>query len=149
MLYPGVVHVLRQMHSAGLRLGILSSNTPENIQICLRVNGVADLFEFTAGCFKLLGKARGLKRVIKQEKLHKREVLYIGDELRDVAAAQKAGIDVAAVGWGLNDWPTLARAEPTHQVAIPEELLAITGVWNSGSPAADPVGQHAESRCFD
>ncbi len=127
--FPGVVRVLRQMRTAGLRHAILSSNSPENIQACLLANGVADLFEFTAGCFKLMGKARGIKRAIKQQGLAKREVLYVGDELRDVQAAHKAGIHVAAVAWGINNWETLASADPTHQVATPEELLAITGVW--------------------
>lgn len=124
-LYPGIVRVLKQTHDAGLRHAILSSNSPENIQACLQANGIAQYFDFTAGCFKLLGKARGIKRVIKQYKLMKKEVLYIGDEVRDVAAARKAGIDVAAVSWGINDWSTLADAEPTHQVASPEELLSI------------------------
>lgn len=124
-LYPGILRVLKQTRAAGLRHGILSSNSPENIQACLQANGIADLFEFTAGCFKLLGKARGIKRVIKQKHLVKKDVLYIGDEVRDVVAARKAGIDVAAVGWGINDWKTLADEEPTHQVATPEELLTI------------------------
>lgn len=124
-LYPGIVRVLKQTHDAGLRHAILSSNSPENIQACLQANGIAQYFDFTAGCFKLLGKARGIKRVIKQYKLTKKDVLYVGDEVRDVAAARKAGIDVAAVSWGINDWNTLADAEPTHQVATPEELLSI------------------------
>jgi phosphoglycolate phosphatase len=125
-LYPGLVRVLKQTRAAGVKHAILSSNSPENIQAFLQANDIADLFEFTAGCFKLLGKARGIKRVIKQRKLLKREVLYIGDEVRDVLAARKAGIDVAAVSWGINDFKTLAGEEPTHQVTTPEELLMVT-----------------------
>ncbi len=132
-LYPGLVRVLKQSRSAGIRHAILSSNSPENIQAFLQANGIAEFFEFTAGCFKLLGKARGIKRVIKQQKMLKREVLYVGDEVRDVIAAHKAGIDVAAVGWGINDWKTLATALPTHQVATPEELLRVTGSIVSGT----------------
>ena len=63
---------------------------------------------------------------IKQNHLLKKEVLYIGDEVRDVVAAHKAGVDIAAVGWGINDWKTLADEEPTHQVAKPDELLTVT-----------------------
>lgn len=122
-LYPGLARLLRQWRSQGVRHAILSSNSPENIQAFLQANGIAELFEFTAGCFKLLGKARGIKRVVKQRSLAKREVLYIGDEVRDVIAAQKAGIDVAAVGWGINEWKTLASTNPTYQVATPEELM--------------------------
>ncbi|MFO0813374.1 MAG: HAD-IA family hydrolase [Gemmatales bacterium] len=124
-LYPGLIRVLKQTHAAGVRHAILSSNSPENIQAFLLTHGITEYFEFTAGCFKLLGKARGIKRVIKQHKIPKKEVLYVGDEVRDVAAAHKAGIDVAAVSWGINDWNTLAAEEPTHQVATPEELLVV------------------------
>jgi phosphoglycolate phosphatase len=126
-IYPGIQRVLKETCDQGMRHGILSSNSPENIQACLQANGIAGYFEFMAGCFKLLGKARGIKRVIKLQKLQKREVLYVGDEVRDVAAAHKAGIDVVAVGWGINDWNTLAEVEPTHQVATAEELLTIAG----------------------
>jgi len=125
-LYPGIIRVLKQSREAGVRHAILSSNSPENIQAFLQANGISELFEFTAGCFKLLGKARGIKRVIKQRKLLKKEVLYVGDEVRDVVAARKAGIDVAAVSWGINDSRTLAVEEPTHQVTTPEELLKVT-----------------------
>lgn len=124
-LYPGLSRVLKQSHAAGVRHAILSSNSPENIQAFLQAHGITELFEFTAGCFKLLGKARGIKRVIKQRKLLKREVLYVGDEVRDVVAARKAGIDMAAVSWGINDFKTLASEAPTHQVTTPEELLVV------------------------
>lgn len=124
-LYPGLMRLLKTTHAAGLRHAILSSNSPENIQAFLVAHGITEYFEFTAGCFKLLGKARGIKRVIKQRKIPKKDVLYIGDEVRDVAAAHKAGIDVVAVSWGINDWNTLAAEEPTHQVATPEELLVV------------------------
>jgi phosphoglycolate phosphatase len=127
-LYPGVARVLRLMREAGLRLGILSSNSRQNIQSCLRTNGVADLFEFIAGGFHLFGKAAGIRRAVRQSSLPRQQVLYVGDELRDITAARKADVHIAAVSWGLNDQPTLAAAEPTYQVSTPEALLPIVDV---------------------
>jgi phosphoglycolate phosphatase len=122
-LFPGIAATLRQLRLSGVRHGVLSSNTPENILLCLRANGIADQFDFTAGCFKLLGKARGIKQAIRQSGLKKIEVLYVGDEVRDIVAARKAGVDVAAVCWGMNDPATLVRQKPTHLLAEPEELV--------------------------
>jgi phosphoglycolate phosphatase len=124
-LVAGLEPVLRHLHAGGIRHGILSSNAPANIQTCLQANGVADLFDFIAGCFKLLGKARGIKQVVKQQRLSRHEVLYVGDELRDIEAAHKAQVDIAAVTWGINDEATLRRGRPKYLVTSPDQLLAM------------------------
>ena len=46
----------------------------------------------------------------------------MGDEIRDIEAANSAGVDVAAVGWGLNSRRALLKRNPTYIVAQPAEL---------------------------
>ena len=49
--------------------------------------------------------------------------MMIGDEVRDVDAAHKAGIDSMAVSWGFNSIELLESSAPTHLVHSPEELI--------------------------
>ena len=106
-------------------MGIVSSNSEANIRTCLRSNNVEQWFEFVVGYSRLLGKQRVLRRVLRQTGLECRDVLYVGDEVRDIVAAQHAGVDVAAVTWGINSQGILAEHTPTYLIDRPEELLGL------------------------
>ena len=51
--------------------------------------------------------------------------MYIGDELRDVKASQKAGIPIAAVTWGFNSRESLAASEPDFLFDQPVDFLRL------------------------
>ncbi len=123
-LFDGVPELLRGLRADGLRLGVLSSNTAENIGVCLRANGADDLFDFVVGYPRLFGKARALRRLLRREAVEPRRFLYVGDEVRDVEAAHKAGVDAAAVTWGFNAPELLAALRPTFLWSRPEQALA-------------------------
>jgi phosphoglycolate phosphatase len=131
-LQPGIIEMLTTLHERGIRLGILSSNREDNIRACLRTNGVEHFFEFIFGYPKLFGKARALRRILKAEKIPREEVIYIGDELRDLEAARKAKIDCAAVSWGWHVPEMLEEAGPTAMIRTPADLLTLV----PGSTAA-------------
>ena len=54
--------------------------------------------------------------------MHPEEMVYIGDEIRDIKASKKAKVPVASVSWGFNSAESLAEAEPDHLLHHPEEL---------------------------
>jgi phosphoglycolate phosphatase len=122
-LYPGVPEVLEQIGRSDCRMGIVSSNAEDNIRTCLRANGVERWFELVVGYSRLLGKQRGLRRVLRQTALAGHDVLYIGDEVRDITAAQDVGLDVVAVTWGVNSRSLLAQHSPSQLIDRPEQLL--------------------------
>ncbi|MBX9626297.1 MAG: HAD hydrolase-like protein [Gemmataceae bacterium] len=131
-LFPGLAEVLRGLVDRGVRLGILSSNNEGNIRRCLAANGVEGLFAFVVGCPKLFGKGRALRRLLRTGGVDRREVLYVGDEVRDLEAAKRAGVAAAAVTWGFHAEELLRAAGPRYVVSDPRELLAVAG----GSRAA-------------
>jgi phosphoglycolate phosphatase len=51
--------------------------------------------------------------------------LLIGDEIRDIEAARKAGVHIGAVAWGYNHIDAL-RARCPHQVFLTVDDLART-----------------------
>jgi phosphoglycolate phosphatase len=125
-LFDRVKPLLDDLRAKGCRMGIVSSNKPENIEICLEANGVLDRFEFVVGVQNITGKTRALKKVIRRFRTSASEAaLYVGDEARDIRAARRAGLDVAAVAWGLNDEAMLRKFGPTHVCASPDELRRI------------------------
>ena len=124
-LINGMKDALVELRNHTDNFGILTSNTTANVDVFLRNHGIRDLFDFVSSTSKLTGKSRYLKAIRKTFSLDHSEMIYIGDELRDVKAAQKAGIPHAAVSWGFNSRESLAKAKPTYLYDHPKELFQI------------------------
>jgi len=120
---PGMPDLLRELHAAGFELGMVTSNSEANVRMFLEKYDL-DFFAFIRSSSKLLGKAHELRAVMKSRKIAARDILFIGDETRDVEAAKKARIPMGAVTWGYNSPRSLAALQPDHIFATPEELIA-------------------------
>jgi phosphoglycolate phosphatase len=68
---------------------------------------------------RLFGKGKALRRIVRAERLDSSEVLYVGDEVRDIEAARKARVASAAVTWGLNTEAILRAGGPDLVAADP------------------------------
>lgn len=124
-LIKGMKEALTELREHSDNFGILTSNTTANVDVFLRNHGIRELFDFVSSTSKLTGKARHLRAIRKTFSLDHSEMIYIGDELRDVKAAQKASIPHAAVSWGFNSRESLSKAKPTYLFDHPEELFQI------------------------
>lgn len=49
----------------------------------------------------------------------------MGDEIRDIEAAKKAGVGAVAVGWGYNILKILKEQNPDYLVRSPKELAKV------------------------
>lgn len=124
-LIDGMREVLVELRRHVRSFGVLTSNATANVDLFLRTHGLREQFDFISSTSKLTGKAKHLKAIRKTFSLRAEELLYIGDELRDVKASQKAGIPIAAVTWGFNSRESLAAAEPDHLFDHPADFLRL------------------------
>ncbi len=124
-LIAGMKETLTELRNQTENFGILTSNTTANVDIFLQNHGIRELFDFISSTSKLTGKSRHLRAIRRTFSLEHSEMIYIGDELRDIKAAQKAGIPHAAVSWGFNSRESLAEAKPTYLFDHPKELFQI------------------------
>jgi len=118
----GMEAALREIRNAGFRMGILTSNSVDNVSKFLDINNLSDLFDFIYSGRSLLGKEKVIKRMLIHEQLPANRVVYVGDETRDIEASRAAGIPVIAVSWGLNRREVLATTFPDQIADKPEEL---------------------------
>jgi len=119
----GMPEALRDLKEAGFELGIITSNTAENVGIFLENHGL-NLFDFIRCKSKLMGKAREIRIVMKSRKVAAQDILFIGDETRDIEASQKAGIRVAAVTWGYNSRKSIEAQHPDLIFDQAEDLVS-------------------------
>jgi phosphoglycolate phosphatase len=123
-LFPGIKELVLDLKRRGFRLGILTSNSRENVQKFLRAQ-VLDVFDFIHAEQNFFGKNWALLHLLKKFNLKKEEVIYVGDEVRDIEACQKVNIAVIAVSWGFHRRKLLQDKLPTYLVDSPDEILDI------------------------
>ena len=118
----GLVEVLVELRARGATLGILTSNSRDNVDGFLSANGI-DSFHFVHTARDVWGKGRRLEKLLKKRGLTPREVAYVGDEVRDIEASRTAAVRAVAVGWGYSAPELLASHAPDAVIRRPEELL--------------------------
>ena len=121
--FPDLEEVLRFL-AKDYKLGILSSNSQENIEKFLYLKNM-EIFDFIYTGQNLFGKDKIFKKLIKEENLDKDSILYFGDEVRDIEACQKLDIKVAAVTWGFDHQEILEKAKPNYLIFQPKEILKL------------------------
>jgi phosphoglycolate phosphatase len=120
----GMPEALRELRALGYSLGIITSNTELNVNIFLRNHGL-ELFDFIRCSSKLLGKARMIRSAIRKQHVHAADILFVGDETRDIEACQRVGVRIAAVTWGYNSRRSLVAMKPDFVFEDPKELIAM------------------------
>ena len=119
--------VLLVLKKRRYKLGIVTSNSKENVEKFLKKNNF-ELFDFIYSGSSIFGKHKLLKDTLKKQNLKPNEVIYVGDETRDIEAARKNQIKIIAVIWGFNSRKILENYHPDFLIDKPKELLEILEV---------------------
>ncbi len=119
-LFPGIAVTIERLQTNGYQIGIISSSANAVISELLHKFGLEVDFIYQSTLF---GKHRTIRKAFRKENLIIDTVIYIGDEVRDIQACHKVGLDVIAVTWGLNTREALIRAG-AETIDTPEELLS-------------------------
>lgn len=120
----GIAEVLLGLKRDNYSLGLLTSDSEENVKRFLTKNNLM-VFDFFYSSVGFFGKTKVIKNLLKARKLAPKDVVYVGDEIRDIEASHKAGIAVVAVGWGYNTESVLRAKNPDYFAATSAELANI------------------------
>lgn len=119
----GMKELLQSLGENNVQTAVLSSNSQKNIQQFFDINGIRinDIF-----CSRsIFGKHILINKFLKQKNLKPSDILYIGDELRDVIACKKSGVSMAWVSWGYDSIESLENNKPDYVIHNPVEILSL------------------------
>lgn len=122
----GIPQLLHQLKDKGVLMGILTSNSEENVHAFLHRHHL-EFFSFIRSSSRLFGKAREMKTILRHHNLRPEDVVFIGDETRDVEAAHRARIPIIVVSWGYNSKKALEAQKPQAVIDTPAQLLDLLG----------------------
>lgn len=106
-LFSGMKNIIETLHTHHIRVGIVSSSEKDTIEALVTKYALPVDFTYHSSLFN---KAGSLQTTLQSEQLSLAETLYVGDEVRDVEACHKIGLDIIAVTWGLNNKQALIAA---------------------------------------
>jgi len=121
----GIKEALLELKKQSNQLGIITSNDKTNVITFLRNNDFPEIFDFIYSGTTVFGKSKVINKFLKQNQLKKEEIIYVGDETRDIEAAKKSQIKAIAVTWGFNATEVLASQKPDFLIHHPNELISV------------------------
>lgn len=122
LLFPGAEPMLARLVASNVTVAIVSSNGEDAIRRTLGP-AVAHVSHFSCGA-SLWGKSAKFKAVIGRAGALRQRTIAIGDEIRDIDAARRAGIAAGAVTFGYNSAASLRARGPDLIFDSYEELTA-------------------------
>jgi phosphoglycolate phosphatase len=121
-VFKDIPEALSSLAEHGYKLYILSSGSKESIEGLLnRYELLKTITSIHTGT-SLFGKAKKLGKLLKQEHLSLGQCVYVGDETRDIEAANHIGMKSVAVEWGYSAADALKSCEPNAMVKEPLKL---------------------------
>jgi phosphoglycolate phosphatase len=120
-LFDGIADSLKQLAANGVVLGVVSSNSRENVSTILGPENAALIRHWACGA-SMFGKPAKLRTVLRASGIPAREAIYIGDEVRDAEAAHKVGLAYGAVAWGCHRLEILRAQAAAEFFSQPKEI---------------------------
>jgi len=119
-----ISEMLKELKKQDYKLGFLTSNKKNATNKFLENNSI-DIFDYSHYTFNPFSKSKDISSFLKNNKLKKEEVIYIGDELRDIKAAKKNGLFCIAVAWGYDSLDLLKTGNADFVAKQPKDILDI------------------------
>lgn len=125
-LIDGMKELLHDLYEdPDVRVGVLTSNTVKNVQMFFERHNIGQVDFILSPTFLFSNKVRELNKLIRREKLDPKQMVQIGDEARDVIAANRVNMDAIAVTWGFHTAEHLEKFKPAHIVTSPQDLRSL------------------------
>ena len=128
-LFSGIPEMILDLKKMGYQLGIITSNSEENVSFVMEKHHLKGCFNFIYSSSNLFSKHKVIHSWLKQNNIEPNDVVYVGDETRDINAAKKAKIKVISVSWGFHTQENLETHKPDGLIDSPEHLREVLKSW--------------------
>lgn len=128
VIVPGIKSTITALKNMGLSVAVISTNSKANIKAVLDLHDL-DIPEVYSSS-KLFGKHHIIKKFLNQQKLKPSEVVYVGDEHRDLLACRKNQVKMIWVSWGYDSRSIIDKERPDFIAEAPDTIVSILSSIN-------------------
>lgn len=122
-LFEGIKETLDKLAQDGYIIGIVSSNSKENIELLLQQEQIGSVSQVMSSS-RIFGKDTVIKKFMKQNNCAPHQMLYVGDEVRDIVACNKVSVPFMWVSWGLDGFELIEKEKPKYVAHTPGGIIA-------------------------
>ncbi len=123
-MFDGIKELLDELNNMEYNVSIISSNAEENIREFLENNQINYIKQILCSN-NIFGKDKVIKKFLKSNRLKNSDVIYVGDEERDIDACKKVGVKNIWVEWGFDAIDTIEQKNPDFIANTPDAILNI------------------------
>jgi pyrophosphatase PpaX len=127
-VYPGVVEAVRQIKSAGIQTGLVTSKNRQGALRGLALVGLEALMDVMVCADEVSNPKPHPEPVEKAVALlgaDPARTVYVGDSIHDMHSGRAAGVKTAAALWGPFGRSHLESAGPDYWLEKPEDLVGL------------------------
>jgi phosphoglycolate phosphatase len=124
-LFEGVAAVLEELRCAGVQVGVVSSNSYDNVLAVLG-DAARAVRHFECGA-SIFGKRSRLEKLRRRAGVDRDATIYVGDQATGLEAARAARIAFGAVAWGYGDFDALRSLAPDETFVRVHDLRRLVG----------------------
>jgi phosphoglycolate phosphatase len=114
-LFDGVSDLFQTLKASGITIGIVTSNSHENVHCILGPDNMSCVTYIECGS-SIFGKASRITRIIRESGMSSKHAIYFGDQAADLEAARKAKVTFGAVAWGYSSPEALKQHQPDYEL---------------------------------
>lgn len=130
-VFYGMEEVFEILNTYGLNLFVISSNEKRVVNYFLKKHCLDHFFKGVYTNKNIFNKAQSLELFIKKEKVSKSNIIYIGDEIRDIEACEKVNIPIISATWGFHSKEIMQKHNAQYIAEQPLEILQIIDVMTN------------------
>ena len=122
-LFPEIDSILQELKNRGFRLGIITSSPSNTVDLVLTQSKIKNYFEFVKTDSPLFHKEKDMLKMMKKFGFEPKNMIYLGDEIRDFKACQKINVKCLSVTWGFSSIDLLQKYNPDNILTKPHRIL--------------------------
>ena len=119
-LVDGVLPMLTLLREKGLEFSVISSNSADMILTFFNLHGIVVKAVYTSQ--RLFGKKKAISQYMREQNCVAGDIVYIGDESRDIEACNRCGVDIIYACWGVGKLEDALGYKVLRVMETPEEL---------------------------
>jgi phosphoglycolate phosphatase len=123
-LFDGADRMLHRLSRRGVMLAIVTSNSYATVRRALGPETAALIQHYECDV-STFGKGSRFRKVVKASGVPRAQSLAIGDEIRDIEAANKEQIPFGAVAWGFNHIEALRAYAPAEVFTSLDDIVDV------------------------
>lgn len=122
--FNNVEETLIELKNKNYQLAILSSNSKKNVELFLDKYKLKSYFEFVISKSSLFGKNKVFDDLLLKNNFNKKDLIYIGDEIRDLESSRKSNIECIILTCGFNSFELIEKENPKYISNSFSEILS-------------------------